>query len=98
MLNHTLVRLSAYRCGIEHFENYLVLGDDVVIARKEVALEYKLLLERIGVSISEPKSAILRDGLNGLEFASRIFSEEKDYSPVPLGDLLIGNPQGIIQF
>lgn len=96
-LNHTLVRLAAASVGFKNFKDYLVLGDDIVIARKEVALSYKSLLERIGVGISAPKR-VFPSTLIGLEFASRLFSEGKDYSPLPVGELLTGGNQGFIQF
>jgi len=51
---------------------YVILGDDLVIADKDLADRYKSVVSRLGVSISEPKSL---QGCLG-EFAGRIISAE----------------------
>lgn len=82
------MRLCALRCGLENFEEYLVLGDDVVIASEAVANEYIRLLRRMGVDISLPKRVISNDNFSRCEFASRLFSKGVEYSPLPLGLIL----------
>jgi hypothetical protein len=72
--------------GIDKFEDYLVLGDDVVIAHHEVADSYISLMTEVGVSISIPKS-IQPGPPKGVEFASKLITEEEDLSPLPLGCL-----------
>jgi len=83
LTNHSLIRLSAARLGIRAFTDYIVLGDDVVIARKEVAMEYRKVINSIGVFISEHKS-INPSELNGLEFASKLINSEGNLSPLPV--------------
>jgi hypothetical protein len=68
---------------LKNFTDYLVLGDDVVVVGKEVASNYRLLIERIGVSISEHKS-IVPSELIGMEFASKLITKEGDLSPLPI--------------
>ncbi|KAL6519618.1 hypothetical protein OROMI_032866 [Orobanche minor] len=64
------------------FTQYAILGDDIVIADKQVASQYRLLLDKLGVSISLPKSLISKEG--ALEFAKRSWVKgiSKDLSPV----------------
>lgn len=49
------------------FTRYALLGDDIVIADKAVALTYRDLLKALGVSISYSKYLISEEG--ALEFA-----------------------------
>ena len=44
--------------SMDPFTSYAILGDDVVIADAQVAKQYCLLLEQMGVSISLSKSLI----------------------------------------
>lgn len=86
--NHAIVKLSAHEVGLHHFEDYLVLGDDVVIANKEVSEKYLQIITDLGVSIRIPKSVVPMNGLSGAEFASRLFVQGKDLRPLPLGPIL----------
>jgi hypothetical protein len=81
--------MRAISCGISNFQDYLILGDDIVIANKEVAESYIKTIESIGISISIPKSVISNDTHFGVEFASRyIIAEGVDISPLSIGHLL----------
>lgn len=59
---------------------YALLGDDIVIWDDEVANQYRLLMEILGVGINPLKSII---GLNIAEFAKSLFFEGRDFTPVP---------------
>lgn len=83
-----MVRLAAYRVGRPNFRDYLVLGDDVVIASEEVANEYSIIIKGLGVSISLPKRVISDEKFSRCEFASRLFLNGKEYSPLPIGLVL----------
>jgi hypothetical protein len=83
LTNHVVIRYAAYLVGIPKFRDYLVLGDDVVIADKEVALKYRDLIETMGVRISIHKS-IVPSKLVGLEFASKLVNKEGNLSPLPV--------------
>jgi len=86
LTHHYLVRIAALQCGIIHFTDYLVLGDDVVIANEKVAQSYIKIIEDIGVSISLQKSVISNDNFFGVEFASRyIIQNGEDISPLSIG-------------
>lgn len=56
LLHHLLIQRSAERVGIRGwFEDYAILGDDLVIGHAEVAREYKSLMQTLGVEISQPR-------------------------------------------
>jgi len=61
------------------FEDYAVLGDDVVIADHAVAMKYLHILERLGVQVNLAKSVRSRGGT--LEFAKRFIWGGIDCSP-----------------
>lgn len=90
LCHHYLVRMAGVSCGINQFTDYLILGDDIVIARKEVAEAYIKIIDGIGVRISIQKSVVTLAGSNffGVEFASRyIIKEGQDISPLSIGHL-----------
>lgn len=64
------------------FENYAVLGDDIVIADGRVAREYLLIMASLGVGIGLAKSLVSRNGT--LEFAKRFITPKGDASPISL--------------
>jgi len=78
--HHFLVQWAAYKARNElsWFEDYALLGDDIVIANEKVAHSYMGLLGAIGVEYGLAKSLISRSG--GFEFAKRTFSRGKDVS------------------
>nr|UJQ92583.1 MAG: putative RNA-dependent RNA polymerase [Mitoviridae sp.] len=79
------------------FDRYGILGDDVVIADREVANIYAQTLARINVGISYQKSLISDTG--GAEFAKRlrIRNMTKDISPVSARAFLsFFNPYGLL--
>lgn len=85
--HHYIVWLAAWRVQPERthpFWDYALLGDDIVIADEEVALEYRKILEQLNVQISLPKSLISRNGT--LEFAKRYWTKsmQVDLSPISL--------------
>lgn len=97
LTNHAVVRIAAVKCGIHNFTDYLVLGDDIVIANERVAVEYRRLIVGMGVSISEHKS-ILPSALAGAEFASKLMTNEANYSPLPTLLLSKGDLTSKVQF
>lgn len=74
LTHHLLVQVSAWRSGQTPvgvwFEDYAVLGDDLVIANKVVAMEYLKLLKELGMEVNLSKS-LLSDNGRCLEFAKR---------------------------
>lgn len=83
LVHHAIVQFAAKRANVEGwFEAYAVLGDDVVIAHRGVALEYTRLMEDFGVNIGFHKSIISKN--RSLEFAKRFFYKGVEVTPLPL--------------
>jgi len=85
--HHVIVQLAAKRAGKNlPFEQYALLGDDIVICDKDTALNYhSLITETLGISISASKTLV---GDNILSFASRYFYKGKEFSPFTLTGLI----------
>lgn len=91
LLHHAIVQFSAFKAGVvknaEWFQDYALLGDDIVIANNDVAREYQLVLTRIGVECGIHKSLVSPKGL-AQEFAKRFYYKGVDMSPVPLKEIV----------
>jgi len=73
--------MAAHRIGLEGlFKDYCLLGDDIVIAHEEVALEYLDLMTWFGVEINQSKSVV---GAGIAEFAKRHFYHGHEVSGIP---------------
>lgn len=73
LLHHYLVWYCAKEAGLDPkgFNQYLILGDDIVIWNESVALRYEKLLSELGVDINRSKSFISAEYNNSFEFAKR---------------------------
>jgi hypothetical protein len=97
--HHLLIRLAAIQAGFKHtFQDYIVLGDDVVIASSEVAREYKSIITGLGVGISSMKSITPKGRYNSAEFASRLVCNGVDISPLPYGLILKSDVWSLLGF
>lgn len=85
LTHHFVVQWAAFmvtnKCA--WFSDYAVLGDDLVIADRDVAIKYQYIMDQLGVDISLAKSLIG----NGLEFAKRYYLRGDDCSPISLREL-----------
>jgi len=90
-VHHAIVQWAALRAGVISpgsgywFQDYAVLGDDVVIGNSKVATEYQYLMGAIDVPIGDHKSVYSPRGL-ALEFAKRYFLKGKDASSAPIAE------------
>jgi hypothetical protein len=83
MVHHFLVQYSAWKCGyLTWFSDYLVLGDDVVIANKRVAEMYQAILLSFGIQIGLAKSFISTTGM--FNFANQSYVGFHNISPLSL--------------
>jgi hypothetical protein len=84
LTHHFLVQYAAYCVygKVTWFLDYALLGDDIVLADKQVAEAYLVLLSQIGVEYGLAKSLISSTG--GFEFAKRTFVCGKDASAISL--------------
>jgi hypothetical protein len=84
LTHHFIVYLAGKRAGNSRFTNYLLLGDDIVICDNDVAKEYKLLLDELGMEISERKTLVSNDTM---EFVKRLFHKGQYITPLSLSHL-----------
>jgi len=94
--HHLIVRLAAHKCGYIKFKDYIILGDDVVIANEKVAWAYKDIITRLGVDISISKTITPTGGNFRCEFASKLVCNGTNISPLPVGLLIQNNIQRLI--
>jgi hypothetical protein len=64
------------------FEDYGIVGDDIVILDPELALRYREVMTELGVDISVDKSLI--SSLGTFEFCKRLVTPEGDVSGIPI--------------
>jgi hypothetical protein len=76
---------------------YGVIGDDVAIASKHGAEDYKNILDVLGMEISKEKSIHSTDNLFLGELAKRLFINGGEISPIP-PDIIIKSTGTIIGF
>nr|DBA07245.1 TPA_asm: RNA-dependent RNA polymerase [Gigaspora rosea mitovirus 1] len=83
--HHVIVRAAAKRAGLPAtFRDYVLLGDDIVIANDEVAKHYRKIMSELGVSFSETKTHVSKDTY---EFAKRWIHRGTEVTGAPLGSL-----------
>jgi hypothetical protein len=76
LTHHIIIRIAAYRVGITRFDDYAVLGDDVIILNKLVSDSYLKLMDLLDVEISMSKSY----SGNTIEFAKRHFYKGEEFT------------------
>lgn len=85
LVHHAVVQFSAYLAGWRvHFPDYMVLGDDIVIANEAVADTYVKVVEDLGIKVGLAKSFVSRKGFGN--FAGRSFLGSEDLSPISLSE------------
>ncbi|DAB41745.1 RNA-dependent RNA polymerase [Oxybasis rubra mitovirus 1] len=99
LTHHFMVWLAADRVNPNRktpFRDYALLGDDIVIANKEVAHEYRKYLDRLQVKISDAKSITSERG--AFEFAKQFWVGRTNLSPVSAKAVLASySVTGIVQ-
>ena len=85
LTHHLVVHYAAHCCGISDFNQYILLGDDIVIKNNKVADKYKGIMMRMGVEVSYSKTHASYDTY---EFAKRWIKAGKEISGVPLRGII----------
>jgi hypothetical protein len=87
LTHHLIVQVAARRVGIPVFDDYALLGDDIVIAHTQVAESYHhLMTNELGVEISLHKSLV---SSNTFEFAKQLIRGDDNLSPIGPKNLLL---------
>jgi hypothetical protein len=81
-----LMGIQVERLKLSWFKDYLVLGDDVIIAHEGIAREYLRLAEALGIKVSLMKSFISEDGF--INFASQSFVGTTNVSPLSFKEFI----------
>jgi hypothetical protein len=83
LAHHAIVQYCSGLIGrTSWFEDYGIVGDDIVIYDREVAKRYREVMLGLGVSISEEKSLISDSGV--FEFCKRLVTPQGDVSGIPV--------------
>jgi len=79
--HHFVVQWAHYRTGGKSwFQDYAIIGDDVVILDTRVAEQYLVILDQLGVGVSMHKSLTSKTGV--FEFAKQIHYKGLNLSPL----------------
>lgn len=93
LTHHLVVYYCAQLCGYKNFDQYIILGDDIVIKNDKVAKKYINIIKGLGVELSLQKTHV---SSNTYEFAKRWIqeSQNREITGLPLGGILrnINNP------
>jgi len=93
LTHHLVVYYCAQLCGYKNFDQYIILGDDIVIKNDKVARKYIDIIKGLGVELSLQKTHVSSDTY---EFAKRWIQEShnREITGLPLGGILrnINNP------
>nr|UYL95350.1 MAG: RNA-dependent RNA polymerase [Baoshan Mitov tick virus 1] len=68
LAHHLVVHWCAHLEGVSNFDQYIILGDDIVIKHDKIAKRYIKVIEKLGVDISLSKTHVSKDTY---EFAKR---------------------------
>jgi hypothetical protein len=80
LVHHALVQFAADSIFKAPFDDYLILGDDIVIGDYDVAMRYKVLASALGVKIGLPKSFQSMEGF--FNFANQSYLGDVNLSPI----------------
>lgn len=96
LTHHLVVAWAAKLSGLDNFNNYIILGDDIVINHDTVAQNYIAVMNKLGVEISLQKTHV---SFNTYEFAKRWIRKGTEISPLPLRGILsnINKPLVVLQ-
>nr|UPW42136.1 MAG: putative RNA dependent RNA polymerase [Henan mito-like virus 28] len=87
LTHHLVVYYCAKLCGINNFDQYIILGDDIVIKNDAVARKYIEIINGLGVELSIQKTHVSNDTY---EFAKRWIQpkQSREITGLPLGGIL----------
>lgn len=87
LTHHIMVAIAASRVDKPAFSRYLVLGDDIVIADKAVAMSYLNVAKEWDIEINLSKSVISTNG--SFEFAKRFIYKFQDVSGLSFKEMAV---------
>nr|UUW21466.1 MAG: RNA-dependent RNA polymerase [Sanya mito-like virus 2] len=90
------VQYAAHLVGKYPTDQYILLGDDIVIYDDSIAESYRSIVNQLGVEISPIKTHVSKDTY---EFAKRWFRSGVEFSGIPLNGIraTLDNPTGLFE-
>lgn len=87
LTHHLVVSWAAHLSGYDPFtfDQYIILGDDIVIKNQRIAQRYTNIITKLGVSISKQKTHVSKDTY---EFAKRWIKGGIEITGIPLRGIL----------
>lgn len=96
LTHHAIIQYAWWLLGGGGWcRDYAIVGDDIVILTKPLALKYKEIMAGLGVPINSLKTFISDDFF---EFCKRYVLSGHDVSPLPISLLLTGGTNNTVQF
>ncbi|BAV56289.1 RNA-dependent RNA polymerase [Fusarium poae mitovirus 1] len=80
LAHHLVVHWCAKLEGVKDFDQYIILGDDIVIKHNKIAKRYIKIMEKLGVELSLAKTHVSEDTY---EFAKRWFKNSIEVTGLP---------------
>jgi hypothetical protein len=84
--------------GCSNFKEYLILGDDVVIADPIIGEQYITLLSSLGIKVRLQKTIKSFNKPYSCEFASQLLKDKEILSPLPMGLIKEGSIESLFSF
>jgi hypothetical protein len=88
LTHHFIVYYCARLCGHKTFNQYIILGDDIVIKDDDVAARYREIMESLGVEISVQKTHVSKDTYEFAKRWIRPFGSVKELTGIPLKGII----------
>ncbi|AHI43534.1 RNA-dependent RNA polymerase [Fusarium circinatum mitovirus 2-1] len=85
LAHHLVVNYAAKLAGYDNFNQYIILGDDIVIKNDKVAYYYIRIINRLGVDISLTKTHVSSDTY---EFAKRWIKSGREITGIPVRGII----------
>jgi len=80
LAHHLVVHFCAHLEGVPNFNQYIILGDDIVIKHDKIAKRYIKIIKSLGVELSITKTHVSKDTY---EFAKRWFKNGFEFTGLP---------------
>jgi len=80
LAHHLVVHWCASLEGVSNFNQYIILGDDIVIKHDAIAKRYIKVIKSLGVELSLTKTHVSKDTY---EFAKRWFKNGNEFTGLP---------------
>nr|QIQ28428.1 putative RNA-dependent RNA polymerase [Fusarium sacchari mitovirus 1] len=95
LAHHLVVHYAAKLSNIDNFDQYIILGDDIVIKNDIVAKNYIKIINKLGVDISLTKTHVSKDTY---EFAKRWIKNKSEITGLPSRGIILNYKNPFIVF